>query len=111
MVYYQNVNKKISNKYPNEGPLDDYERELEKFLDKGEYISVPKKEFEETKKMFQEAARNYFEMKKSKKITLRVKNEDLIKVKAKAEKTGIPYQRLIRTLIKQYSEDKIHLTI
>lgn len=105
------MNTKTNNKYPNETPLDDYERELKEFLDRGEYVSVPKKEFEETKKMFQEAARNYLEMKKSKKITLRVKNEDLIRVKAKAERTGIPYQRLIGTLIKQYSEDKIHLAI
>jgi len=91
--------------------LDKYEQEIENAIKRGEYVSVPKKEFEETKKMFREAARNYLEMKKSKKITLRVKNEDLIRVKAKAERTGIPYQRLIGTLIKQYSEDKIHLAI
>lgn len=105
------MKKNINNKYPDETPLDDYEVELKEFLDKGEYVSVPKKEFEKTKKVLQEAARNYLEMKRTKKITLRIVNEDLIKVKVKAQKNNIPYQRLIGTLIRQYAEEKISLAI
>lgn len=89
--------------------LDKYEQEIEAALERGEY--VPVKNFEKSKKMFEAAARNYLEMKRSKKITLRVKNEDLIRVKAKAKKSGIPYQRLIGTLLRQYAEEKIHITL
>ncbi len=105
------MNKRTNNSYPDETPLDDYEKELKDFLDKGGYVSVPQKEQEKTKKILREAARNYLEMKKSKRITLRLKNEDLIKVKTKAEKTGIPYQRIISILVKQYADEKINLAI
>jgi len=36
--------------------------------------------------MFEEAARNFLELQKTKRITLRVKNEDILKVKTKAKK-------------------------
>ena len=86
------MSKKQNKKYIDETPLDEYEKELQEFLNKGEYVPDPN--FKETKKMFEEAARNYIGLQKTKSITLRVKNEDLIKVKAKAQRSRIPYKGL-----------------
>jgi len=80
--------------------LDDYEKETEEAFSKGEYANAPG--FENTKKMFEEAARNYKELQASKSITLRVNKEDLIKIKAKAKRSMIPYQTLINLLLRQY---------
>lgn len=91
--------------------LDKYEQEIENAIANGEYSSVPKAEFKKTKKMFEEAAKNYFEIKKSKSVTLRVKNEDLITVKSKAKGVGIPYQRIINMLINGYANNRIKLAI
>jgi len=89
--------------------LDDYEKEMEEVFEKGEFVSDPN--FEENKKMFEEAARNHIELRKTKRITLRVKNEDLLKVKVKAEKANIPYQRLLNVLIHKYAEGETSINI
>jgi len=47
-------------------------------------------------------AKRHIELQESKSITLRVKNEDLIKVKAKAKRKGLAYQTLIGLLIREY---------
>lgn len=88
--------------------LDDYEKELDAFIKKGEFVSMPKKQFEKEKVELREAARNYLARKS---ITLRVKKEDLGNVKLKAEKAGIPYQTLLNLLIGQYAKGKIKLAI
>ncbi len=77
------------NKYLDETPLDDYERELKEFLDKGAFVSDPN--FKQNKKIFEEAAKRFIELEESKSITLRVKKKDLIRVKARAERNRIPY--------------------
>lgn len=89
--------------------LDEYEQELEEFLNRGEYVSDP--HFAENKKMFQEAAKRHRVLRETKSITLRLKKEDLIKVKAKAIQNKIPYQTLIGLLIHKYvkGETKISL--
>lgn len=89
--------------------LDKYEQELEEFLEKGEFVSDPN--FEENKKMFEEAATNYIELQESKSITLRIKKMDLIKLKAKAARRNIPYQTLIGLLINSYNEGKSKVTL
>ncbi|PIR58717.1 MAG: hypothetical protein COU69_04110 [Candidatus Pacebacteria bacterium CG10_big_fil_rev_8_21_14_0_10_56_10] len=89
--------------------LDEYEQELETAFEKGEFVSDPN--FKETKKMLEEAAKWYTELQKTKRITLRVKNEDLIKVKTRAKKSRIPYQRLISALIHKYAEGQAKLEI
>lgn len=76
--------------------LDKYEQELENAFERGEMIRVP--DFEKSKKILTEAARYTLELQRTKSITIRVKNSDLIKVKVKAQKFQIPYQRLINTL-------------
>ena len=80
--------------------LDIYEQQIEDALSKGEFTSAS--DLEDTKQLFREAVKNYQELQETKSITLRVKKEDLIKVKAKASRNGIPYQTLISLLIRQY---------
>ncbi|KKR56006.1 MAG: hypothetical protein UU05_C0045G0003 [Candidatus Curtissbacteria bacterium GW2011_GWA1_40_47] len=80
--------------------LDKYEQQIEDALSKGEFTSTS--DLDSTKQLFQEAARNFRELQETKSITLRVKKEDLIKVKAKAKRNGIAYQTLISLLIRQY---------
>ena len=80
--------------------LDKYEQQIEDALSKGEFTSTS--DLGNTKRLFQEAVRNFRELQETKSITLRVKKEDLIKVKAKAKRNGIAYQTLISLLIRQY---------
>lgn len=80
--------------------LDKYEQQIEDALSKGEFINTS--DLGSIKQLFQEAARNFRELQETKSITLRVKKEDLIKVKAKAKRNGIAYQTLISLLIRQY---------
>ena len=80
--------------------LDKYEQQIEDALSKGEFTSTS--DLEDTKQLFQEAVKNYRELQGTRSITLRVKKEDLIKVKAKAKRNGIAYQTLIGLLIRQY---------
>lgn len=97
---------KSKNKFPDETPLDDYERELKAFLDKG--VLIPSKNQAKLMKDAKIAAKNYLARKS---ITLRVKKEDLGNVKIKAKKAGIPYQTLLNLLIGQYAKGKIKLAI
>lgn len=89
--------------------LDEYEQEIEDALEIGKFVSDPN--FKENKKMFEEAARNHIELQESKSITLRVKKEDLIKLKAKAARNNIPYQTLINLLINSYTAGKTRLNL
>lgn len=103
--------KKTKNKKGIFAPLDDYERELKEFLDKGEYESATPEELEKTRKMFAEAVWVAKQPEKTKSITLRVKQKDLLRVKVKAKENNIPYQRLISTLIHQYAEGKMNIIL
>ncbi|KKS86135.1 MAG: hypothetical protein UV59_C0002G0010 [Candidatus Gottesmanbacteria bacterium GW2011_GWA1_43_11] len=103
------MSKKSNKKYLDETPLDDYEKELKRFLDKERLVSDPN--FAENKKLFEEAAKNFVELEESKSITLRIKKKDLLKLKAKAERNKVPYQTLINLLINSYTEGKTKLTL
>lgn len=82
--------------------LDKQEQRLEKALERDEFVSTP--DLKGVKKLFKEAAENYQELRKSKRITIRVNLEDLLKVRAKAKRNKIPYQTLLNALIHQYAE-------
>ena len=103
------MNNKINKNIINTVPLNDYERELEEFLSKGEYVDD--KNLESTKEMFSEAAKRHRELTETRSITLRVKNEDLIKTKVKAKKNQIPYQTIINLLINRYAKGEIDISI
>jgi len=89
--------------------LDEYEQEIEDALERGEFVSDPN--FEENKKMFEEAARRHIDLESSKSITLRIKKKDLIRLKAKAARNNIPYQTLINLLINSYNEGKTKISL
>ena len=89
--------------------LDKEEQEIEHALERGEFVES--EDAERIKNLFQEAAREHVELRKSKRITLRVNYEDLLRVKAKAKRNRIPYQTLLGSLIHQYAEDRTHLSV
>ncbi|OGG02227.1 hypothetical protein A2W14_02540 [Candidatus Gottesmanbacteria bacterium RBG_16_37_8] len=89
--------------------LDKFEQSVEAALERGEFESAPN--LKEKKKMFAEAVIAYKDLNITKRITLRVKHEDLIKVKIKAKKNRIPYQTLISAIIHQFAEGKTNLVI
>lgn len=89
--------------------LDEKEQLIEEALEKEEYQEDTS--FEETKEMFKKAAKRYQELNKTKPITIRVNQLDLIKVKAKARKQNIPYQTLLSSLINQYAQGDTRLKL
>ncbi len=89
--------------------LDTEEAAIERALEKGDYESVPN--FTETKKMVQEAATHYTELNSTKPVTIRLKQTDLIKIKAKAKRSNIPYQTLLSAAIHDFAEGRTELRI
>ena len=87
--------------------LDTYEQEIEKALSQGKFVQV--KNIRAEKKKLMIAAENTF--KKMRNINLRVSTRDLIKLKSRAEVTGIPYQTLVRSLIRQYANGQVQLQV
>lgn len=84
--------------------LDHYEKEIEASLERGEWKGVDN--FEKRKKELREGAKDTLELRKSKRITLRVNQGDLIKLKAKAKRKNIPYQTLLNVLIRDFVGDQ-----
>lgn len=82
--------------------LDKEERLVEQALAKDEYVSS--KNLQKRKELFKKAVADYKELRRSKRITIRINKADLIRVKAKAKETNLPYQTLISALIHKYVE-------
>lgn len=89
--------------------LDEEEKLLEEALENGDYETDAN--LEETKKMLQEAATQYLELHKSKPVTIRINQLDLIKIKAKAKRQQIPYQTLLGALLHQFADGEKELRI
>lgn len=81
---------------------------LEAEIESGEWKSLTDKEKETLKKLLKKGT-EAFEKKKA--ISLRISQRDLKLLKRKSLETGIPYQTIISTLIRQYVEGKIKLEI
>jgi len=80
--------------------LDEEEKELYESVERGEWVSVSEEEKEKDLAKFRQAYKNTFG--KTKSISLRVNETDLIKLKAKALEQGLPYQTLLGSIIHQY---------
>ena len=87
--------------------LDEEEQAIEDSLDG--YVSVP--DFESNKKLIEEAAKHYKKLNTTKPITLRVKQADLIRIKAKAKRNNIPYQTLLSAAIHDIADGTKDLII
>lgn len=87
--------------------LDDYEAEIEKAFEKGEFKRAP--DFEEQKRKLMAAARATME--KTKNINIRISQGDLFEIQNKARKQGIPYQTLVSSLLHQYSSNQIDYNV
>lgn len=102
--------KKQKNNDPFENlVLDEEEKSLEEALKRGEFERDT--DFENTKKILEEAASRYLELHNSKPITIRVNQLDLIKIKAKAKRKHIPYQTLLGALLHDFAEGERELSI
>jgi predicted DNA binding CopG/RHH family protein len=89
--------------------LDKEEQEIEKALENGEFVSDPN--FEESKEIIEKAAKQYIELNKTKPITIRIKQTDLIKIKVKADRNGLPYQTMLSALLHDFADGKKDLVI
>ena len=92
-------------------PLDDEEKQLIKDIDNDVFVPVPNQK--EEIKRYVSYFKNYVKNmpKKNKRIALRVANEDLEKIQEKAIISGIPYQTLISSLIRQYANGRMNINI
>lgn len=84
--------------------LDEEEQAIEDALERGEFEESSN--LEETRAMLREAAQRYNELHTTKPITLRVNQLDLIKIKAKAKRSNIPYQTLLGAVLHDFAENK-----
>lgn len=83
--------------------LDNEEQEIsnsiDQAIDKGELKSVDN--LEEEMALAQEAAATYF--RKDARITIRISNKDLARLKQKAAYKGLPYQTFISSVLHEYA--------
>ena len=87
--------------------LDEYEQEIEDSIKDGDYFNVSEKEVEE----FAQTAKKHNQFKVSKRINIRINNQDLTKVKSKAKRNNIPYQTLIGVLVHKYANGELMMTL
>ncbi len=88
--------------------LDNYEQETENAIP--DDFTFPKISAKE-KAALANIAIKHKELKRSKRINIRINNEDLAKVKAKAKKHKIPYQTLIGSVVHKYAEGDITIML
>lgn len=89
--------------------LDEEEQALEDALERGDFEESSN--LEETRAMLREAAQRYNELHATKPITLRVNQLDLIKIKAKAKRSNIPYQTLLGAVLHDFAENKTEIKL
>lgn len=87
--------------------LDEYEQAIEETLALGNFRQV--KNFPTEKAKLMKAAKNT--LNKMRNINLRVSIRDIAGIKSRAEETGIPYQTLVRSLIRQYASGQVQLRV
>ena len=86
--------------------LDKFERQIEKELEKEEWKRA--KDYDKVEKALKDGAKALL---KKKPISIRLSERDITLLKKKSLQTGIPYQTLIATLVRQYVEGKIKIEL
>ncbi len=92
------------NKYPNKFNLDSEEKEILESYEQGEW--KPVKNFKKRQEELQRSAVLTLKILKSKNINLRLQPNTIVKLKAKAEKLGMPYQTLASSILHRYVTDQ-----
>ena len=77
--------------------------------EKGELVSAPN--LQAVKRKLVQAAKTTVKARKNKSLTIRISEEDLYKLKVKANHKGIPYQTLLTALIHQYNDNKVKVSV
>ncbi|NTV67045.1 MAG: hypothetical protein HGB06_05070 [Chlorobaculum sp.] len=85
--------------------IDDYEKELLELEEKG-LIKAHEPDPEE-KRALMEAAKNTLQ--KDRQVSIRLSSRDLVSLKRKANRYGIPYQTFISSLLHRYASGDIRL--
>lgn len=80
---------------------DAEERDLIESSERGEWIQVGT--IEEQRAFWKEAARQTLDAKR-KRISISIPERDLVKLKTRAAEEGMPYQRLINSILHKYVE-------
>lgn len=87
--------------------LNKEEQKLLKSFEAGEFVSVGN--IDKRRKEVSQTAKNT--LTKNKRINIRMREKDLLLIKKKAEKHGLPYQTLINTILRHYASGKIEITL
>lgn len=88
--------------------LDEYEQEIEDSAsDNNSALQVSSND----RALFKKLASKHKELQRSKRINIRINNEDLAKVKAKANQNKIPYQTLISSIVHKFAEGELTVTL
>ena len=74
-------------------PMDDEEREIMEAIERGDTQPVPIEELERIRAEIRGSAHN---------ITIRMKDADIVGMKAKAARLGTSYQTLINSIVHRY---------
>lgn len=86
--------------------LDDFEKQIEEELEKGGWKRA--KDYEKIRKALEQGAGAVI---RKKPVNIRLSERDIVLLKKKSLETGIPYQTIIATLVRQYVEGKIRIEI
>ena len=88
--------------------LDEYEQAIEdSVVADGDYFSISNAEKDDFAKIAK--MHNHFQV--SKRINIRINNQDLAKVKSKAKHNNIPYQTLISSIVHKYANGEIGISL
>lgn len=88
--------------------LDAYEQEIEDSIpDDFSDFTISKKD----RDMFIEAAIQHKAFQKSKRINIRINNEDLSKVKSRAKRNNMPYQTLLSSLVHKFANGELKASL
>jgi predicted DNA binding CopG/RHH family protein len=76
--------------------LTPYEKRIEKAIERGEYVTIPRSHFEEI-------AHAVARRRKEATLSLRINQQDLNNLKQKAKHFGVPYQSFISEILHRHA--------
>lgn len=81
------------------------EEALSKAVERGEFIKIANEKSEIGR------ITDIFKSSSSRSVNIRLDENVLVEIRAKAKANGIPYQTLIKTVLYQYANDKIAIAL